>query len=207
MTETGSPQRHYWQRHTDGEGRWRIGREGPPGAELAALRRGIGREAGSVPELWPFYTTLTEDGRIRDALRAEHVALTHFAVYQQSRPWPAHRHGVGFGSAMRALRDSGQFSVDAVDRRFAAAATAASLAELEAHLRGLVTQLRAVKPGPGLDFTSLFRDLCDWQRLDRGPAVRRRWGSQYFVRRVDTADTGTDEAVASPNSAESSPAS
>ncbi|HEX2300692.1 MAG TPA: type I-E CRISPR-associated protein Cse2/CasB, partial [Pseudonocardiaceae bacterium] len=136
---------HYWQRHTDGSGSW--GNDGPaPGAELAALRRGIDREPGSVPAMWPFYTTLSASGALTTRLAAEHLALTLFAVHQQSLPQPVHRKGVGLGSAILELRNSGKFSPEAVDRRFAAAATATSLTELAHHLRGLIAQLRGVVP-------------------------------------------------------------
>ena len=57
------PRRHYWQRHTDGDGAW--SQRGPaPGADLAALRRGIGQEPGTVPQMWPYYTTLSADGQL-----------------------------------------------------------------------------------------------------------------------------------------------
>lgn len=190
---TGSPtyRPYYWERYTDGEGNWRSG-QGPPGADLAALRRGIGRPAGSVPQMWRFYATLRADGRLSAALRAEHIALTLFAVHQQSRGDPIHREGVGLGTAMRALRDSGRFSEEAVDRRFAAAATAASTGQLAVHLRGLVSQLRTVRPGPGLDYSRLCRDLRDWQRPEAAAAVRRRWGAQYFGYR-STSEESSDE--------------
>ena len=179
MTGSTTARRHYWRRHTDGGGTWRSETGRPPGEELAALRRGIGRDAGSVPQMWPFYTTLAEDGRRTPALLAEHVALTLFAVHQQSRPLPVHRDGVGLGTAVLALRRSDAYSPEAVDRRFAAAATATSLAEVGVHLRGLVTQLRGI--GQSLDYTRLYQDLRDWQYPERLPLVRRRWGGQYFA--------------------------
>ncbi len=186
----------FWERYSTGDGSWRKASGAPAGGDLAALRRGIGKEAGSVPEMWPFYTTLTADGRLTAALRAEHVALTLYAVHQQSLAQPAHRSGLGLGSAMRTLRDSDEFSAEALDRRFTAAATATSLAELSVHLRGLVTQLRAIRPGPGLDYSWLFRDLRDWQWADRVSAVRRRWGSQYFVGHAEPSSPGLPDSPA-----------
>jgi CRISPR system Cascade subunit CasB len=177
--------RYYWTRYTDGDGSWRKRDDAPPGAELAALRRGAGREPGSVPQMWPFYTHLTADGRMSSVLRAEHVALTLYALHQQSRTQPMHREQVGVGTAMLALRRSDRFSADAVDRRFAAAATATSLTEVAVHLRGLVTQLRVI--GQSLDYSRLVQDLRGWQDPERRGDVRRRWGSQYFARPNDTA--------------------
>jgi CRISPR system Cascade subunit CasB len=132
--------------------------------------------------MWAFYTTLNDDGNLSERLRAEHIALTLFGVHQQSRSLPAHRTGVGFGTAVRGLCDSGNFSEEAIDRRFAAAATASSLNEVGVHLRGLVTQMKSGGSAVVIDYTRLFWDLCDWQRADRRSAVRRRWGSQYFAR-------------------------
>jgi CRISPR system Cascade subunit CasB len=173
---------HYWQRFTT--------EHRPPGEELAALRRGIDREAGTVPALWPFYTTLTEDGRRTQALRAEHLALTLFAVHQQSKNVLMHRVGVGLGTAILRLKRSGAFSEDAVDRRFAAAATSTSVGELAVHLRGLVTQLRSV--GQPLDYTRLARDLRDFQIPERAANVRRHWGGQYFAPPKATDTDGPD---------------
>jgi CRISPR system Cascade subunit CasB len=165
---------HYWQRFSEGRM--------PDGADLAALRRGIDREPGTVPAMWPFYTCLTEDGRRTRELLAEHLALTLFAVHQQSKPQLMHAEKVGLGSAVLALKDphnAKSFSPEAVDRRFGAAATATSIAELAVHLRGLITRLRGI--AQPLDYTLLTRDLRDWQNPDRAPAVRRRWGGQYFA--------------------------
>lgn len=185
---TDSP-RFYWQRHTDGAGGWKA--DGPPGQELAALRRGIGRDPGTVPQMWPYYTTLTADGHLTSRLTAEHVALTLFAVHQQSQARPVHRDGVGLGTALLNLRRTDKFSPEALDRRFGAAATATSVGELAHHLRGLITQLRAVSPPAGLDYTQLTRDIRDWHIPDSAARVRRRWGAQYFVwsRELDAPPT------------------
>jgi len=161
---------------------------------LAALRRGIGREPGSVPAMWPYYTTLTENGALTHPLRAEHLALTLFAVHQQSQRQPVHREGVGLGSAMLALRRDQDSSPDAVDRRFAAAATATSLSEVAHHLRGLITQIRGLTPQPGLDYSQLFWDLLSWQSPKRITRVRRTWGSQYFVWTPEPSDQDTETA-------------
>jgi CRISPR system Cascade subunit CasB len=169
---------YYWERYTAGDGSWKDGQE-PPGEELAALRRGVGREAGDVPAMWRFYTELTQDGRKTMRLRAEHVALTLFAVHQQSKSRPMHRAGVGVGTAIVALRRDPRTSEEAVDRRFAAAATATSFTEVSAHLRGLITQIRRLDQG--LDYTRLVKNLIAWQDPVRVPDIRRRWGAQYFT--------------------------
>ncbi|MFI7081272.1 type I-E CRISPR-associated protein Cse2/CasB [Micromonospora sp. NPDC049903] len=165
----------------------------PDGRDLAALRSGLGRGAGDVPALWPYYTRLRADGYVSPELHAEHAALGLFAVHQQSQPTLMHHLGVGLGTAMSTLRISGKFSADAVDRRFAAAATATSFIEVTLHLRGLVAQLRGIRQP--MDYTSLLFDLRDWQDDDKAHAVRRRWGSQYFTHR-DQAEPPPDSPSA-----------
>lgn len=161
----------------------------PPGEDLAALRRGLGRDAGSVPEMWRFYRKLDEKGTPTKELKAEHAALTLFALHQQSQRQPMHKLGIGLGTAVRKLKESGHYSEDAVDRRFAAAATATSLGELTLHLRGLITQLRSI--GQPLDYDKLYADLLAYQWSDHLGAIRRRWGGQYFVSSKKTDNTST----------------
>lgn len=144
--------------------------------------------------MWRFYTTLTDTGRLTRKLRAEHTALTLYAVHQQSRPKPMHITGIGLGRALRALHsgEHAKFSQEAVNRRFAAAATATSPAELALHLRGLVAQLHTI--GQALDYTRLFHDLVAWQDADGIGRVRRRWGSDYFVWQAEPDDATTKSA-------------
>lgn len=176
---------------------------GPPfdPAKLAAIRRGVGRGPGSVPEVWPYYTTLRADGRISDRLVAEHIALTLFAVHQQSKTAPMHRDGVGLGTALRALRSDPKrrFSAEAIDRRFNAAATATSTGELASHLRSLIGLLRQHnKTGQPLDYGRLMKDLIAWQHPEQAARVRRTWGSQYFApEKVPEADEATAQATES----------
>lgn len=200
----------YWELGTDGQGHWTTHGKRvhgpPPGEELAALRRGVGREAGGVPEMWPYYVSVVDErhltGRDRGwqppmALQAEHHALTLFGFHQQSQASPMHREGIGLGAAVLALRQSGRFSEEAVDRRFAQAATATSLTELAQHLRGLVSQMRG--DAQPIDYSRLVEDLADWSRPHAQSRARRRWGGQYhrWSRRPD-ASRGSEPTANSP---------
>lgn len=164
----------YW-----GRGRWIHGAELPPGAELSQLRQGLGREPGSAPGMWPHYTRLTGAGEVTPALHAEHVALTLFGVHQQSAGRLVHRRGNSVGAAASALRRSGRYSEDAVDRRMAASAGASTLGSLAVHLRGLVQQLSVVEVT--LDYDRLFEDLVHWQSPSGSSRVRRRWGGDFYA--------------------------
>lgn len=198
----------YWERGTDGKGHWtsHAGQPSrPPGEELAALRRGAGKEAGSVPEMWPFYETVVDEeylvGRNRGwappvALQAEHHALTLFGFHQQSQSSPVHRQEIGVGAAVRALRQGGRFSEEAVDRRFVQAATSSSLAELALHLRGLISQLRVGGSAHPLDYSQLVEDLKDWCWPQTQHRVRRLWGGQYYrwAQRTNTSQESESTA-------------
>lgn len=167
-------------------------------ASLAALRNAVAQEPGSVPAIWG----LTVDGvpgAPRDDAptrqeRAVHLAMTLFAVHQQSRPQPMHARGVGLGHAIRRLERSsptrGDGDVSPVRRRFDALASATNLSEAAHHLRGIVGQLRS--EGIPLDYGALADDLESLQDTSRAAGVRLRWARQYY--RTDTHETTTSPA-------------
>ncbi|MFE5326222.1 type I-E CRISPR-associated protein Cse2/CasB [Embleya sp. NPDC056575] len=178
----------YWDTRIGTDGRWRAdratGRVGPPpGADLAAMRSGLGRPAGEAWAIWAFCVSevderLARQDRMSAQQRAEHAALALYGLHQQSQSTPMHKAGVRPGQALRALRASGKFSEQAVDRRVDAAATAARPEALRIHLRGLITQLRTVSLP--LDYNALLDDLRDFEHPDGRNRVRRRWGRDYY---------------------------
>ena len=162
------------------------------GAALAQLRKGVGRQAGSVPELWRYHAVVISDyeadtGVVSAPLAAEHAALTLFAVHQQSQDTSMHRADEHLGIALRKLRASKQFkdNPEALDRRVNSAATATSVAELVHHLRGLVTLLRGEHLP--IDYTRLAQDIADWHHPDTRARARSRWGAQYYAWNSTTA--------------------
>lgn len=195
-------QTHYWDRYVDAAGRWR-GTERPPGEDLAAMRRGIGRPAGTVPPMWKLHR-VTYEGHPRDPdwvspdYEGEHHALALYGVHQQGRmragDLPAHQPDESFGHAVRALQ-AGQPARDdakagAIDRRFYAAVTATSIEEVAHHLRGLIRQLRGLKRVVPIDYTLLASDLGRWRFPDGRDSVRRQWGLAYHSRSNSEADAG-----------------
>ena len=194
MSEYGGNRRPYWAR-----GHWDRGAAVPPGADLSQLRRGAGREPGSVPGMWPFYTRLTGAGEVTAALYAEHVALTLFGLHQQSAGQLVHRSGNSVGAAAVALRRSGRYSEDAVERRMAASASASTLASLAVHLRGLVQQLSVANVT--LDYNRLMNDLVNWQTPAGAGSVRRRWGGDFYA--PPPEPTASLQPTAGPTSGDS----
>ncbi|MEU4153019.1 type I-E CRISPR-associated protein Cse2/CasB [Streptomyces sp. NPDC026659] len=156
------------------------------GAVLAALRSGLGEEAGTVPVVWGFYrTTMGSDLRVRGALTrdliAEHAALSLFGLHQQGRQQSVHTPGVSPGTACRLLlaRDHG-ISQAAVEERLGVLLTSVDMGELAHHLRSLMPLLR--KAEIGLDYDLLRRALRNWddpQRSDVQPKLRSSWDRDF----------------------------
>jgi len=153
----------------------------PPGHQLAALRRGAGREPGTVPTMWPFYTKLKKNGRLTKGLIAEHYALVLFGFHQQSERILVHQPHVPIGKAIAILRDESKHSTpEAIEERFARAATAADVKEVAYHLRGLIQLLKTLQPTQGFDYTQLYWDLHGWQDPQSQQRIRREWGAAFY---------------------------
>ncbi|MGP4091860.1 type I-E CRISPR-associated protein Cse2/CasB, partial [Streptomyces sp. KR55] len=156
-------------------------------ATLARLRRGAGKQPHQVPDLLglidtgPLYDDKASDGRppgeesLTRAEDAVHVAMTLWALHQQSRGTGMHRpHRTdapcGLGAAVRRLmaeRDAG----DAVLKRFVRIGTAPDLPALARRLREIVLLLR--DEDIPLDYALLARQLYQWQ-WPGGPETVRR---------------------------------
>lgn len=151
-------------------------------ALLARLRQAAGKPAGSVPAVWQI--TLAGEFASRHsgdpatiAETAAHIAMTLYAVHQQSSGERMHRRGFGLGSSVRLLR-APEGDTDPVRRRFQALGTADSLAELVHHARGLVQQLRAAKIP--LDYGLLSDELVRWRQPGGAALVRLQWGREFY---------------------------
>ena len=148
--------------------------------ELAALRRGVSRSPGELPEIWELTRVEVPDGA-GDAPTWEeiavHTAMTLYAVHQQSRTEPMFRPGIGLGSAAHDLvgRDEENPSARA---RFNALVTSTTVAELRHHLRGFVSLLRA--RGFALDHAMLADDVLRFQQPGGAKKVRLAWARQYY---------------------------
>jgi CRISPR system Cascade subunit CasB len=161
-------------------------RESSSTAMLAHLRHAVGKPTGSVADIWPVTVADVLAGphagdNPTPAEIAVHVALTLYAVHQQSVPTRMHQRGQGFGRALRALRPA-EAETDPVRRRFQAVGTADSLDELVHHARGLVQLLRAHRQAQ--DYALLADQLVSWQRGD-GVRVRLQWARDFY--RTDAA--------------------
>ena len=165
--------------------------------DLAALRSGLGREAGTVPKMWRYYSIEIDDAAVRwgdtvpPELAAEHAALALFGLHQRAKTTPMHKKGIHPAAALlRLRRHTDKVSPEALDRRVAIAVSSPSVAVLCTRLRGLVEQLRLIDQP--WDYDLLHTDLKDWHYPHRRDRVRRRWALAY--RTWTETDTGNPGA-------------
>ncbi|MGW2055549.1 type I-E CRISPR-associated protein Cse2/CasB [Streptomyces sp. NPDC001840] len=179
-------------------------------AALARLRRGAGKEALCVPDLWNLVDTRPlherpQDGgrplREDELIRAEdsvHVALTLWALHQQSRGTGMHRSDsrkspAGLGAAVRELMPPGDIA-EPVLKRLVRAGNAPDLPALAPRLRDIVLLLR--REDIALDYALLAEQLYQWQEAGGRDAVRRAWGRSFHAYRPDGTDTGDGPSAA-----------
>src|SRR5687767_6059820 len=77
-------------------------------ADMARLRRGLGKPVGDLPEIWELTVGAVPAGlaggaRPSSAEHAAHAALTLYATHQQSSSTPMHVPAVSFGRAVGQL--------------------------------------------------------------------------------------------------------
>lgn len=170
-------------------------------ASLSQLRRATGHGDGMDPLVWAeilpgFPERLIgrgdEPSRYETAAR---VALSLFAVHQQSKSDSMHIPGVGLGVAVRRLArlDEADVQSQAVMRRFTRVVTAHSAEGMEHFLRGIVQQLRA--EGIGLDYGQLAVDLALLTIPEAADGVRLRWMRQLHTRATRNTDAEPADAA------------
>lgn len=138
-------------------------------AELAELRRGVGRQPGDLPALWGALLAdmpeqLQGSNGPSKAEWAVYTALTLFALHQQGEAGVSmNQPGRTLGGAVRQLAKktaAGQdWTESSVLRRFNALATADSMPEVSHHLRGMIQLLR--REGIPLDYPQLAEDCIN----------------------------------------------
>ncbi|SDM82771.1 type I-E CRISPR-associated protein Cse2/CasB [Allokutzneria albata] len=152
-------------------------------AALARLRRAVGKPVGSIGDVLQHTTHEHFAGpdagdEATPAERAAHIAMTLYAVHQQSQNQRMHQRGWGIGRAMRALHPEEPAAPNAVLHRFQRLGTSDSLDELTHHARGVVQLLRAAQIP--LDYALLTDELLTWQRPGGAARVRLRWGREFY---------------------------
>ncbi|MFB8128750.1 type I-E CRISPR-associated protein Cse2/CasB [Streptomyces mirabilis] len=171
-------------------------------AVLARLRRGAGRDAADLPDLWELVDTSPLQARLEgvrplgeeELVRAEdalHAALTLWALHQQSRGARMHRphtykRPAGLGAAVRRLMPPDGID-EPVRKRLVRAGTAPDLTSLSQRLRDLIVLLR--RADIPLDYGLLAGQLYTWQRPGGADTIRREWGRSFHSWQEPPAQT------------------
>ncbi|PWI43204.1 type I-E CRISPR-associated protein Cse2/CasB [Streptomyces sp. ICBB 8177] len=164
-------------------------------AALARLRRGAGRDASAVPDLWGLIdlAPLYADERLHQQAAADaiYTSATLWSLHQQSRRSGMHRPGIELGTAVRRLMPPGEID-EPVRKRFVRVGMSPTLAMLSSRLRELVLLLRG--QDIALDYALLAEHLYRWQQPGGPDQVRRAWGRAFHAHRAPT--TGQDNETA-----------
>jgi hypothetical protein len=161
---------------------------------LIAARKAVATEPGTVPEVWPLYTS--SDAA---SIAAEHAAAGIWGTHQQGDPRPVHAdrteerpYPPNFGGACRKLFDeqfSGNFTVkspletfaeDTISKRLAVLSRTDEVSVAVSHITSLVRLMRSTGTHIAFDYTDLFWALRNWSDPDKRTAVMYRWSRSYF---------------------------
>jgi CRISPR system Cascade subunit CasB len=181
--------------------------ERPDRAALAALRRGLGKEPGTVPEMYPHVEPCMAAAPKKKA-DAAYVVASLFGAHPVpwTQPDDAPRN-TSFGWTLRHIRfrdDGGEDEGvarredEGVARRFVAALNCHREA-LPTHLRQLFGLLHARAPDAPVDWKRLFEDIVHWEDTDRW--VQRRWAEGFWrgepsaAAREDAAPSSDEDTV------------
>lgn len=166
-------------------------------AQLAQLRRGVGKSPGELPELWGAFLKnmpkelMGKDGKPSYAEWAVYITLTLFALHQQGHSDPMNEGGEEnrLGQAMRKLVRSAE-DEENIRRKLSITARSADMAELSYHLKTLVRLLGY--DDIRLDYVDLAKDLYWFQFENHADRIRLKWG-QDFYRFTETKDNGKEK--------------
>lgn len=167
-------------------------------AALAALRRGLGRTPGSVPEMFRYVTPSFRASTSRRQEDNMFIVASLFGLYP--------RHSASTRSPLQALqvlkgeRDSAGNRVlnpereSSIDKRVMALLNA-GIDELPTHLRHIIHLLNSSERQPAINYEKLLRDLGSWDAPDRW--VQRNWARDWWADyrpTDDQADASGEEA-------------
>ncbi|MFV0462468.1 MAG: type I-E CRISPR-associated protein Cse2/CasB [Nostocoides sp.] len=182
-------------------------------AILAQLRRSSVEDLARDPQIWGGVVECVPipwQGKGDEPSRAElaaYVALSMYAVHQQSQGYVVQERGRPLGRALGQLAHESSHGEAAMTRRFGALATSDGPEELAHHLRSLISLLRTARTTDDralharVDYGQLAADI--YLLLDPATAhgVRLRWGRDFA--RIGPAggrdrDTPSDDNETTP---------
>jgi CRISPR system Cascade subunit CasB len=163
-------------------------RESEHRAALATLRRGLGRETGTVTEMYQYIGRyLPTDAR---PWQEDAYFLVGALFAMHPRHWPPQEGGShnNLGASFRLLRQA-EGASESLEKRFVALLDASG-ETLEHHLRHGISLMRAGEVA--VNYLQLLRDIQGWSWDDR--SVQRRWARGYWT--GTTSETTTADSTA-----------
>ena len=154
-------------------------------AQLAQLRRGIGKRPGEIPELWGMFLKsmpeelMGKNGEPSYTEWATYTTLTLFALHQQGHSEPMHAEGEEnrLGRAVRRLIQNEE-DEENVRLKLSIVARSDDMTEISYHLKTIVKLLRI--NDIRLDYVDFARDLY-WFQFDKYvDRVRLKWGQDFY---------------------------
>lgn len=161
---------------------------------LIAARKAVATRPGTVPEVWPLYTSTDEA-----SIAAEHVAAGIWGTHQQGDPRPVHvartqetRWPTNFGGACRLLFDvqfNGNVQVrspidtmadDTISKRLAVLSRTDEVEVAASHITSLVRLMRSTGTHIVFNYDDLYWAIRTWTDLDNRTGTMHRWSRSYF---------------------------
>ena len=167
-------------------------------ANLAILRRGLGKDISDCPESWEYiYKDLPKElagngNWISNPERAIYVSLTLFAMHQQGQSHSVHNREVKFAEALASIIT--EKTEKAVIRRFNTLITSDGMLEFTNHLRSMIQLIKASEKKSGFDYVQFASDLSRFQSPDGMKEVKIRWGKQFYRRNMKKMELDGDES-------------
>ena len=147
-------------------------------AALAALRRGLGRPPGTVPEMYPYVVRFLPKKAYPNSWTEQSYYL--IAALYALHPESADKGNLGTHFA-RKLDPNPDLNA-AVERRFTALLTAHP-DDLADYLRQAISFLKS--KDVEINWHQLMWDVRDWGNPDRQNWVQKRWAREFWGRRDD----------------------
>lgn len=142
---------------------------------LAALRRGLGQEPGSAPEMYRYVLPLLPENPSRRQEKAFYLIAALFALH------PASTTKGNLGAHLAIARSEGNEA--ALERRFTALLSAHP-DDLPNYLRQTISLLKS-KDVP-VNWSELLYNIQSWDHPEYGDSVRKRWATAFWGYRSKT---------------------
>jgi hypothetical protein len=161
---------------------------------LIAARKAVATPPGTVPEVWPIYTSTDKAG-----IAAEHAAAGIWGTHQQGDPRPVHaakteetQWPTNFGGACRLLFDvqfTGNAQVrspidtmadDTISKRLAVLSRTDEVDVAASHITSLVRLMRSTGTHIAFNYDDLCWAIRNWTDFEKRTATMHRWSRSYF---------------------------